>query len=274
MSRLPGIQQRRRILIGPLRPVGRLDLQRVRGRPQQVDAGGLVVVGADIVFPGGDIVVVTVLLVAFAQGHLGRQLIGDAEIDNAVDVVGVVLLEARAELRAELAGGLACGHIDQATDGVPSEQCALGAAQHFHAGEVDAAQQRTGIGTEEDVVHRHADGGVEVLLDIRDADTANKDGGHATGALGGIVDDQVGRNAGQVHEIPAEHTADLGLVEGADGQADILQIFLTFTGSYNDFLKRACFLRGHWQRQRTGQRRGRNGQSEFLNLIFHCLPPG
>ena len=192
MSFLPGIQQGWCILVCLFFLVGEFKFQVVAGIPQQVDAVGLVVDRALVVFTGGNVVVVTVLLVTFAQGDLSPQAVHDAKIEDTVHVVGAVILDTGADLGAQFTGGLGVGNIDQAANSVATKQGALRSTQYLNTFQVNTAQQRARVGAQENAIDHHPYGRVKILFHIRHADAADEDGGDAARTLGGVIDDQVG----------------------------------------------------------------------------------
>ena len=182
MALLAVVQQRRRILIGVFVVVGVLDLHVVVRGPQEVHTE-LFVVFATVIVTGGDVVVIAFLLLALGRSELGSQGIGDGEVDQTFDVVGVVVAVAGADLAAELARGLGALDVDDAADGVTTELRALRAAQHFDAADVEALQDGAGVGADEHLVDHHANGRVEALFNVGNTDATDIDSCNAAGAL-------------------------------------------------------------------------------------------
>ena len=112
-------------------------------------------------------------------------------------------------------------------------------------------------------------GGIKVFLDVRGADTANRDRSRATRALLQVIDDDVGCGVGEGLQVNVGAPFDFGGSESADGCSDILQIFRTLSGRDSDFFEHALIhgviCRVHRGAKATGGQSncGRNEQLRF-----------
>ena len=262
--------------------VGVLDLQRFNGRVQQIDAEGLVVLAAHIA-AGVDVLVVAFLLVVLASAQLRSQLVKDREVEDAFDIVGIVITVPCTDLAAELSGRLGARDIDDAADRVASEHCSLGTTQDFYACDIEALEDTAGVGTNEHTVDNHADRRVETLLDIGNANAADSDRRNAAGTLRGVIDHQVRRHTGKILEVAGKAAFHLDLAQRAHRDGNVLHPLLALTRGDDYFFEsgwllrnRSCPLR---QRDSNAHRQCKGcsncGQQRHIQVsLFHPPPLG
>src|SRR5690606_8618277 len=173
-------------------------------------------------------VVVVAIALVVAVGEAGGQLVGDGQVEDALDVVEVVVAHLGLDPTSELIGGFVGLDGQGATGGVAAEQGALGAAQHFHLANIEEARVAADGAAEVDAVDVHAHGGVGYgvgavlgLAANRGVDDAGGVG--TTGAYG-----KAGRGPLQVvHFLDAlDHQHPLG--HGRHGDGGGLQAFIGF----------------------------------------------
>src|SRR5690606_24746759 len=105
-------------------------------------------------------VVVVAIALVVAVGEAGGQLVGDGQVEDALDVVEVVVAHLGLDPTFEFIGGFVGLDGQGATGGVAAEQGALGAAQDVLLANIEAAQVAADGAAEVDAVDVHAHGGV------------------------------------------------------------------------------------------------------------------
>ena len=99
VSLLPGIQKRRRILVGFFDLPGVFELQVIGRRPENVGPKRLVIVASHIA-TDFIVIVVAFALIALRRRQLDAYIVTQTKVKNSIHVVGIVLLVARANLAA------------------------------------------------------------------------------------------------------------------------------------------------------------------------------
>ena len=190
MARLPGIQQRRRILVSFLKLPRVFEFKIIGGCPKNIRTKGLVIIATDIA-TDFVIVIVTFTLVALRRRQFHAHVLAQTKVKNTVHVIGVVLLIACTNLAAQLSSRLATSDINNAANCVTAKQGSLWPPKHFHAFYVDTAQQTARIRTDKHSINYDTNSGVEVFFNIGNTHTSDKDCSNPTGPLSGIINDNV-----------------------------------------------------------------------------------
>ncbi len=212
--------------------------------------------------------------------QLEGKIVRQAEARVAVKFGRVVIAVTDPGLAAELLGGFFAGDVDHTADGVSAEERALGTAKHLNPLHVDQLGQRArGLAQKQSVDH-HAHGRVEAALHLGHADTPDVNGGHATGPLSRVVDNQVGGDVGEIVDIAGESILDFGGTESAHGLPQILEAFFALAGGYHHLLQGTGILLILGQGIRRAEHHGGTGEcnrrcqgrSDFSEFVHGYSP--
>ena len=165
-------------------------------------------------------------------GHLG-QVQGGAVAAVAVVAGGCPCAEV--EFTSRLGGG----DVQGAAGAVAAEQGALGAAQHFHALDVDDVEDAANGLAHVHAVDIDAHLGVHHQGGFTAAHAANEDGGVGIGRRL-LVEDGVGRHGADVGHVEDADVLNGVAAEGRDGDRRFLQQSLPPLGGHQNFLQQAA----------------------------------
>ncbi len=250
---------------------GRIDLlvflmdqahaQVVRGCPEQVAPEGLIFEHA-VIDARRNALDIAVLLVG-GQRPSRQKVIGDRDIDRCGDVAAIEGTGVELDRSPELALRRLRVYHDRAARRIPSYQGPLGAAQHFHAIQVDELPlQETRVGDLPDPVDVNADVGYAAHRERSVGD-----------ASPGSVKEHVRHVRGQVLDVLYVSYFEIRRADRRDGQRRVLHADLAPRGRDEDFFERAVALLCPRRRRRRAEPYHRRGHGGANRCKSHWSPP-
>ena len=241
-----------------------VDAHGIGGKKLQLaaESGGVVVAQPEVVVEIGVRPHVSALL-PLHQGDSGRQVVGNGNVERAVELGVVVLAGGERQLRIEFVHGRApADQVERAGQRVASEQGALRTAQHFRPLQVHQVHHAADGAGDVDAVHIHADRriGVDDEVELPDAADEYRRRRREPAHRSRLLDVHIGRGLRNIGDI--EVPAKIHLVFGVRGHRDgrVLERFLAPSRRHHDFLDGEGVgprsLRARLSKRQEGQQQG------------------